>query len=104
MKYLQIDALLCVLLHIQEERAKRLQEIEENRFDRQSKRREQRRKQTENFLTSLHMLQANNFLRDNESSTSFEDYSLFVYRQSAPIFNDRVKELEQKLLYPVRRL
>lgn len=48
------------------------------------------------------MLQANNLLRESDSSTPFEDYSIFLYRQSAPQFNDRVKELEQKLLYPVR--
>lgn len=47
------------------------------------------------------MLQVNTFLRESDSSTPFEDYSLYVYRQSAPMFNDRVKELEQKLLYPV---
>lgn len=51
------------------------------------------------------MLQAATFLRDHESestSTPFEDYSLFLYRQNAPEFLGRVKELEQKLLYPVR--
>lgn len=47
------------------------------------------------------MLQANTFLRENDDSSAFDDYSLYVYRQSAPIFNDRVKELEKKLLYPV---
>jgi F-actin monooxygenase len=51
------------------------------------------------------MLQANNYLRENEdSSAAFEDYSIFMYRQNAPEFTDRVKELEQKLLYPVRIL
>lgn len=49
------------------------------------------------------MLQANTYLRENDaSSIPFDDYSLFMYRQSAPEFNDRVKELERKLLYPVR--
>lgn len=47
------------------------------------------------------MLQANNFLRENESSTPFEDYSIFMYRQDAPEFGDRVKNLEKKLLNPV---
>lgn len=47
------------------------------------------------------MLQANNYIRETDSSTPFEDYSIFMYRQSAPEFNDRVKELERKLLYPV---
>lgn len=48
------------------------------------------------------MLQANTMLRESDSNTPFEDYSIFMYRQSAPEFGDRVKELEQKLLFPVR--
>lgn len=50
------------------------------------------------------MLQANNYLRESEDSEAFEDYSIFMYRQNAPEFTDRVKELERKLLYPVRTL
>ncbi|XP_046803698.1 F-actin-monooxygenase Mical isoform X3 [Lucilia cuprina] len=86
----------------QEERQKRLQEIELNRQDRQSKRRQQRYQQTQNFYKSLHMLQANTFLREADENTPFEDYSIFLYRQQAPEFNDRVKDLERKLLYPDR--
>lgn len=82
----------------------RLAEIDANRIDRQTRRREQRRFQTENFLKSLHMLQAANYLRDNDESAAFEDYSIYMYRQNAPEFTDRVKELERKLLYPVRNL
>lgn len=48
------------------------------------------------------MLQANTFLRESDSSSPFEDYSIFLYRQSAPDFGDRVKDLERKLLHPVR--
>ena len=88
---------------MQEERAKRIQEIEENRLDRHNKRRLHRAQQTQNFYKSLHMLQANNFLRENDSSTPFEDYSIYMYRQSAPEFTDRVKELEKKLMFPVSR-
>lgn len=80
----------------------RLSEIDANRVDRQSRRRQQRKLQTENFFKSLHMLQANNYLRETDENGAFEDYSIFMYRQSAPEFNDRVKELERKLLYPVR--
>lgn len=87
----------------QEERMARLADIDANRIDRQQRRRYQRKLQTENFLKSLHMLQANNYLRDSEDgSEAFEDYSIFMYRQNAPEFTDRVKELERKLLYPVR--
>ncbi|XP_059612918.1 F-actin-monooxygenase Mical isoform X2 [Phlebotomus argentipes] len=85
-----------------EEQKKRLEEIQNNRMERQSKRRLQRARQTENFYKSLHMLQFNSFLRDTDSSTPFEDYSLYVYRQQAPDFTDRVKDLERKLLYPDR--
>lgn len=80
----------------------RLADIDANRIDRQTRRRQQRKLQTENFLKSLHMLQANNYLRESEDSEAFEDYSIFMYRQNAPEFTDRVKELERKLLYPVR--
>lgn len=49
------------------------------------------------------MLQANTLLRESgDSSSAFEDYSLFLYRQEAPEFGDRVKEMELKLRYPVR--
>lgn len=81
----------------------RLADIDANRIDRQARRRQQRKLQTENFLKSLHMLQANNYLRENnDEDEAFEDYSIYMYRQNAPEFTSRVKELEQKLLYPVR--
>nr|XP_036224952.1 F-actin-monooxygenase Mical isoform X3 [Bactrocera oleae] len=85
-----------------EERQKRLQEIEQNRQERVSKRRQQRYQQTQNFYKSLQMLQVNTLLRETDDPTAFEDYSLFIYRQHAPEFNDRVKDLERKLLYPDR--
>lgn len=91
-----------------------MQEIEENRLDRMSRRRQQRFHQTQNFYKSLQLLQAGKLLREGadgsaegggggvaEDGTPFEDYSIFLYRQQAPIFNDRVKELERKLLFPV---
>lgn len=81
-----------------------MQEIEANRTDRHNKRRLQRARQTENFYKSLQMLQANNMLRDDKSPGPFEDYSIFMYRQSAPEFNERVLDLEKKLLYPVSDL
>lgn len=82
----------------------RLAEIDANRIDRQNRRRQQRKNQTDNFLKSLQMLQVANFLRESgieETSDAFEDYSIYMYRQNAPEFTDRVKELEKKLLYPV---
>ncbi|XP_032595837.2 F-actin-monooxygenase Mical isoform X9 [Drosophila grimshawi] len=94
-----------------EERQQRLQEIEENRLDRMSRRRQQRFHQTQNFYKSLQLLQAGKLLREGgdgvtegvaEDGTPFEDYSIFLYRQQAPVFNDRVKELERKLLFPDR--
>jgi len=44
------------------------------------------------------MLQAN---AKHEKDEPFEDYSIFLYRQTAPDFKARVKDLEQKILYPV---
>ncbi|XP_017057455.1 F-actin-monooxygenase Mical isoform X2 [Drosophila ficusphila] len=93
-----------------EERQQRLQEIEENRQERMSKRRQQRYHQTQNFYKSLQLLQAGKLLREgggeglgvSEDGSPFEDYSIFLYRQQAPVFNDRVKDLERKLLFPDR--
>ncbi|XP_052859195.1 LOW QUALITY PROTEIN: F-actin-monooxygenase Mical [Drosophila gunungcola] len=92
----------------EEERQQRLQEIEENRQERMSKRRQQRYHQTQNFYKSLQLLQAGKLLREGgeagvaDDGTPFEDYSIFLYRQQAPVFNDRVKDLERKLLFPDR--
>lgn len=45
------------------------------------------------------MLEAN----AKSDSQPFEDYSIFVYRQTAPKFEDRVKDLEKQFTYvPVR--
>lgn len=71
-----------------------------NRTDRQNKRRQQRKLQTEQFIKSMQMLQAN---AQFDPSGPFEDYSIFLYRQNAPNFEDRVKDLEKKFTYvPVR--
>lgn len=84
------------------DRQKRLEEIATNRADRQSKRRQQRKYQTEQFIKSMQMLQAN---AKPDASGPFEDYSIFLYRQTAPNFEDRVKDLEKKFTYiPVRVL
>lgn len=66
-----------------------------------SRRRQQRKNATEQFYKSIQMLAANARSDDGESGP-YEDYSLFLYRQTAPDFVNRVKELEQKLLNPVR--
>lgn len=47
------------------------------------------------------MLSAN---AKREKEEPFEDYSIFLYRQTAPDFKDRVKDLEQKILYPVSQV
>ncbi|CAD6241476.1 GSCOCG00009273001-RA-CDS [Cotesia congregata] len=82
-----------------EERQKRLEEIVSNRNERMRRRQFLRKMATQQFYKSLQMLQAN-AKRDKEEP--FEDYSIFLYRQTAPDFKDRVKELEQKILYPDR--
>lgn len=50
----------------------------------------------------MQMLQANVANAKSADGIPYEDYSLYLYRQSAPNFEERVKELENKLLYPVR--
>ena len=77
----------------------RLMDIEKNRLERMLRRQQQRKRQTEQFYKSLQMLQAN---AKRDKDEPFEDYSIFLYRQTAPDFKDRVKDLEQKILYPVR--
>lgn len=47
----------------------------------------------------MQMLQTN---AKQDGSEPFDDYNLFIYRMTAPDFADRVKDLERKLLYPVR--
>lgn len=82
----------------------RLAEIDANRIDRHNRRRQQRKNQTDNFIKSLQMLQVANYLREQgfeNDPEAFEDYSIYMYRQTAPEFTDRVKELEKKLLFPV---
>ncbi|XP_020283650.1 F-actin-methionine sulfoxide oxidase Mical isoform X2 [Pseudomyrmex gracilis] len=54
---------------------------------------------TRQFYKSMQMLQTNAKTKKDEP---FEDYSIFLYRQSAPDFKDRIKDLEQKILYPDR--
>ncbi|XP_023314724.1 F-actin-monooxygenase Mical isoform X3 [Trichogramma pretiosum] len=82
-----------------EERMQRLMDIETNRIERMLRRQQQRKRQTEQFYKSLRMLQAN---AKRDKDEPFEDYSIFLYRQTAPDFKDRVKCLEQKILYPDR--
>lgn len=81
-----------------EERTQRLQDIEKNRLDRMLRRQYQRKCATQQFYKSMQMLQAN---AKRDKDEPFEDYSIFLYRQTAPDFQDRVKDLEQKILYPV---
>lgn len=50
------------------------------------------------FYKSMRMLEVN---AKREKNEPFEDYAISLYRQTAPDFKDRVKDLEQKILYPV---
>ncbi|XP_039287410.1 F-actin-monooxygenase Mical [Nilaparvata lugens] len=78
-----------------EERQQVRDEIERNRKDRMMRRMYLRHLANQQFVKSMQMLQSNR--RGSEDATPFEDYSLFVYRQTAPDFKDRVKELELKM-------
>lgn len=84
---------------MRQERKERLNEIEKNRMERIMKRQYMRHVMNQQLLKSMTMLSAN---AKREKDEPFEDYSLFVYRMTAPDFKDRVKQLENKLLYPVR--
>ncbi|XP_011874777.1 PREDICTED: protein-methionine sulfoxide oxidase mical3b isoform X2 [Vollenhovia emeryi] len=83
-----------------DERQKRLDEIEKHRAERMKRRQYLRKMATQQFYKSMQMLQAN---AKREKDEPFEDYSIFLYRQTAPDFKDRVKDLEQKILYPDRQ-
>ncbi|XP_053994798.1 F-actin-monooxygenase Mical isoform X2 [Hylaeus volcanicus] len=82
-----------------EERQKRLSEIEQNRAERMRRRQYLRKMATQQFYKSMQMLQAN---AKREKDEPFEDYSIFLYRQTAADFKDRVKYIEQKILHPDR--
>lgn len=85
---------------MKEDRQRRLEDIVSNRVDRHNKRRQQRKNQTEQFIKSMQMLQSN---CKPDHSEPFEDYSIYLYRQTAPNFGDRVKNLEKQFIYvPVR--
>lgn len=75
-----------------------MMDIEINRVERMRRRQEQRKRATEQFYKSMRMLQAN---AKRDKDEPFEDYAIFLYRQTAADFKDRVKDLEQKILYPV---
>ncbi|XP_063986315.1 F-actin-monooxygenase Mical isoform X3 [Diachasmimorpha longicaudata] len=83
-----------------EERQKRLEDIANNRIERMKRRQFLRKMATQQFYKSLQMLQAN--AKREKDDGPFEDYSIYLYRQTAADFKDRVKELEQKILYPDR--
>ncbi|XP_034233046.1 F-actin-monooxygenase Mical isoform X4 [Thrips palmi] len=84
-----------------QERIKRLEEIKQNRIERQQRSKYMQMLTRQQFYKSIQMLQAN-APRSDDDDTPFDDYSLFMYRMTAPDFQDRVKSLEQKLLYPDR--
>lgn len=77
----------------------RYEEIEKQRHERLLRRIFLRQLANQRIFKSMQMLQANARPEENEP---FEDYGIFLYRQTAPDFKDRVKSLEDKLLFPVR--
>ncbi|XP_054289539.1 F-actin-monooxygenase Mical-like isoform X2 [Macrosteles quadrilineatus] len=75
-------------------------ELEKLKMERIMRRQYLRHKATQQFHKSMQMLSGNAKSDDDDDKTPFEDYSIFVYRQTAPDFRDRVKEIEMKILYP----
>ncbi|XP_014469225.1 PREDICTED: protein-methionine sulfoxide oxidase Mical isoform X2 [Dinoponera quadriceps] len=82
-----------------DETQKKLDEIEKHRNERMKKRQYLRQMAIQQFYKSMRMLQSN---AKREKNEPFEDYAISLYRQTAPDFKDRVKDLEQKILYPDR--
>ncbi|XP_046672413.1 F-actin-monooxygenase Mical isoform X4 [Homalodisca vitripennis] len=72
-------------------------ESDQLRMERIMRRQYLRHKENEQFQKSMQMLSGN---AKSDDKQPFEDYSIFVYRQTAPDFHDRIKELELKILYP----
>ena len=95
-EYTERSERLAELSQMRLERRERLNEIERNRSDRVIRRQYMRHIMNKQLEKSMTMLSTN-----AKSDEPFEDYSLFVYRMTAPDFKDRVKQLENKLLYPV---
>ncbi|XP_069686571.1 F-actin-monooxygenase Mical isoform X3 [Periplaneta americana] len=83
--------------NITEEQWQRWEEIRQNRSERQMRRKLLLDLAKKHLHKSMQMLETN---AKCDGSTPFEDYSLFVYRQTAPAFQDRVRDLELKLFYP----
>ncbi|XP_071445763.1 uncharacterized protein Mical isoform X2 [Hetaerina americana] len=87
------------------DRLKLQEELARNRLERQRRRQYQRQLATQRFHKSLAMLQANALRAagsDDEENSPFQDYSILFYRMTAPSFEDRVRDLESKILYPDR--
>ncbi|XP_073975885.1 molecule interacting with CasL isoform X2 [Rhodnius prolixus] len=85
-----------------ESRRRRQEDIERLRSERYMHRKYLRHIANQQFYKSMQMLQTNALQTQQENNEPFEDYSLFVYRMTAPDFKERVKQLENKLLYPDR--
>lgn len=83
----------------QQERETHKEELDKLRMERILRRQYLRHKESQCFEKSMQMLCGN--AKDDEP-TPFEDYSIFVYRQTAPDFKDRINQIEMKILYPVR--
>jgi hypothetical protein len=75
-----------------------LQEILHNQSERQMHNKYMLELAIKHLHNSIQMLEAN---ARTEDSAPFEDYSLFVYRQTAPSFQDLCRDFELKLFYPL---
>lgn len=110
-----------------EEQERRRQEIERNRAERQRRRKQERALHTERFIWSMRLLQLNergalhqmegdaqeerrarrrheclevdggSEEEEEEEDPQFSDYTYSLYRSTAPMFQERLKTIEQKL-------
>jgi hypothetical protein len=79
----------------------RREELERNREERMQRRRMMRHLSTQTFIQNMRRMQTAGNFYDDAKEEKLEDFSLKIYREHAPQFKDRVKEMEQKILYPV---
>ena len=77
--------------------------MERSKEERMQRRRMMRHLSTQTFIQNMRRMQTdgNFYDQDEFKEDKMEDFSLIVYRQHAPRFKDRVKDMEQKILHPV---
>ncbi|XP_065351605.1 F-actin-monooxygenase Mical isoform X2 [Cloeon dipterum] len=85
--------------HDAEPSTSRREELDRNREDRMQRRRMMRHLTSQKFVENMRRMQSVGNFYDEPREEKTEDFSLTVYRQHAPHFKDRVKQLERQMIY-----